>query len=84
MDIRKLQRVIVDGLEDVKAQNIVVFNTEHLSALFERPRQTRARTSGNARGRSSILDTPRGGRLMCRPYRTGPHLSLALRGVSQA
>jgi len=36
MDIRKLQRVIVDGLEDVKAQNIAVFNTEHLSALFER------------------------------------------------
>ncbi|MEO6362400.1 MAG: ribosome silencing factor [Caldimonas sp.] len=36
MDIRKLQRVIVDGLEDVKAQNIVVFNTEHLSPLFER------------------------------------------------
>ena len=36
MDIRKLQRAIVDGLEDVKAQNIVVFNTEHLSALFVR------------------------------------------------
>ena len=36
MDIRKLQRAIVDGLEDVKAQNILVFNTEHLSALFER------------------------------------------------
>jgi ribosome-associated protein len=36
MDIRKLQRVIVDGLEDVKAQNILVFNTEHLSSLFER------------------------------------------------
>jgi ribosome-associated protein len=36
MDIRKLQRVIVDGLEDVKGQNIVVFNTEHLSSLFER------------------------------------------------
>src|SRR3954467_3560482 len=36
MDIRKLQRAIVDGLEDVKAQNIVVFNTEHLSSLFER------------------------------------------------
>ena len=36
MDIRKLQRTIVDGLEDVKAQNILVFNTEHLSALFER------------------------------------------------
>ena len=36
MDIRKLQRVIVDGLEDVKAQHILVFNTEHLSSLFER------------------------------------------------
>ena len=36
MDIRKLQRAIVDGLEDVKAQNILVFNTEHLSSLFER------------------------------------------------
>jgi len=36
MDIRKLQRAIVDGLEHVKAHNIVVFNTEHLSPLFER------------------------------------------------
>ncbi|MFZ2649336.1 MAG: ribosome silencing factor [Burkholderiaceae bacterium] len=36
MDIRKLQRAIVDGLEEVKAQNIVVFNTEHLTPLFER------------------------------------------------
>ncbi len=36
MDIRKLQRAIVDGLEDVKAQHVVVFNTEHLSPLFER------------------------------------------------
>jgi ribosome-associated protein len=36
MDIRKLQRAIVDGLEDVKAQNIVVFNTEAMSPLFER------------------------------------------------
>jgi ribosome-associated protein len=36
MDIRKLQRAIVDGLEDVKAQNIAVFNTEHLTPMFER------------------------------------------------
>ncbi len=36
MDIRKLQRAIVDGLEDTKAQNIRVFNTEHLTPLFER------------------------------------------------
>lgn len=49
-DIQKLQRTIVDGLEDVKAQDIVVFNTEQLSPLFERVivasgtsnRQTRA------------------------------------------
>jgi ribosome-associated protein len=36
MDIRKLQRAIVDGLEDVKGQHIAVFNTEHLSSMFER------------------------------------------------
>jgi ribosome-associated protein len=35
-DVTKLQRAIVDGLEDVKAQDIQVFDTEHLSALFER------------------------------------------------
>lgn len=35
-DTTKLQRAIVDGLEDVKAQDIQVFDTEHLSALFER------------------------------------------------
>jgi ribosome-associated protein len=50
MDIRKLQRVVVDALEDVKAQDIAVFNTEANSNLFERViiasgtsnRQTRA------------------------------------------
>ncbi len=49
-DIQRLQRAIVDGLEDVKGQDISVFNTEHLSPLFERVvlasgtsnRQTRA------------------------------------------
>ena len=54
MDIRKLQRAIVDGLENVKGQNIVVFNTEHLSPLFERViiasgtsnRQTKALAQG--------------------------------------
>ena len=35
-DTQKLQRAIVDGLEDVKAQDIQIFDTEHLSALFER------------------------------------------------
>ena len=35
-DVQKLQRAIVDGLEDVKAQDVQVFDTEHLSPLFER------------------------------------------------
>jgi ribosome-associated protein len=50
MDIKKLQRVVVDALEDVKAQNIKVFNTVGLSDMFDRVvlasgtsnRQTRA------------------------------------------
>jgi ribosome-associated protein len=36
MEIQKLQRAIVDGLEDVKAQDIKVFNTSHLTSLFDR------------------------------------------------
>ncbi len=35
-DLQKLQRTVVDALEDVKAQDLVVFDTEHLSSLFER------------------------------------------------
>jgi len=35
-DVQKLQRTVVDALEDVKAQELVVFDTEHLSSLFER------------------------------------------------
>jgi ribosome-associated protein len=35
-NIQKLQRAIVDGLEDVKAQDIQVFDTEHITSLFER------------------------------------------------
>jgi ribosome-associated protein len=35
-DTAKLQRTIVDALEDVKAQEIAVFDTEHLTAMFER------------------------------------------------
>src|SRR6478609_1461737 len=59
-DTQKLQRAIVDGLEDVKGQDIQVFNTEHLSPLFERVivasgtsnRQTRALAS-------SVMDAVR-------------------------
>jgi ribosome-associated protein len=53
MDIRKLQRVIVDALDDVKAQDIRVFNTTGQTELFDRVilatgtsnRQTRALAS---------------------------------------
>jgi len=56
MDIRKLQRVIVDALEDVKGQDIKVFNTTQLSDMFDRVviasgtsnRQTRALASSVA------------------------------------
>src|SRR5690606_11735310 len=50
MDLRKQQRAVIDALEDVKAQDIKVFNTTHLTSLFDRVvvasatsnRQTRA------------------------------------------
>jgi ribosome-associated protein len=50
MDLQKLQRVVVDALEDVKAQDIKVFNTIGISDMFDRVilasgssnRQTRA------------------------------------------
>ena len=53
MDIRRLQRLVVDALEDVKAQDIKVFNTTTLTDLFDRVivasgtsnRQTRALAS---------------------------------------
>lgn len=36
MDIKKLQTLVVDALEDVKAQEIRVFDTSHLTSLFDR------------------------------------------------
>jgi ribosome-associated protein len=36
MDNKKLQRLVVDALEDVKAQDIEVYNTTELSDLFDR------------------------------------------------
>jgi ribosome-associated protein len=36
MTITKLQRTVVDALEDIKAQDIQVFNTTELSDLFDR------------------------------------------------
>lgn len=50
MDIRKLQKIVVSALEDIKAKEIDVINTTKLTALFDRiviasadsGRQTRA------------------------------------------
>ncbi|MDQ2821294.1 MAG: ribosome silencing factor [Pseudomonadota bacterium] len=36
MDIKKLQTLVVDALEDVKGQDIQVFDTVHLTSLFDR------------------------------------------------
>ncbi len=50
MELRKLQRIVIDALEDVKAVDIRVFDTSKLTDLFDRViiatgnsnRQTRA------------------------------------------
>jgi len=36
MDIKKLQTLVVDALEDVKGQDIALFDTTHLTSLFDR------------------------------------------------
>ncbi len=56
MDINHLTEIVVNALEDVKAKDIKVFNTEHLTDQFERVviasgnsnRQTRALASSVA------------------------------------
>jgi len=59
-DIQKLQRAIVDGLEDVKGQEIVVFDTEHLSSLFERVIIASGTSNRQTKGlASSVLDAVR-------------------------
>jgi len=36
MDIKKLQQVAIDALDDLKGQNIIAINTEATSPMFER------------------------------------------------
>ena len=36
MDIKKLQTTVIDALEDIKAQDIKLFDTTHLTSLFDR------------------------------------------------
>ncbi len=63
--LQRLQRAVVDALEDVKAQDIKVFNTSHLTSLFDRViiasgtsnRQTRA-LANSVRDKASELKVP--------------------------
>ena len=65
MDLTKLQRAVIDALEDVKAQDIKVFNTTHLTGLFDRVvivsgtsnRQTRA-LANSVREKARELNVP--------------------------
>jgi ribosome-associated protein len=36
MDIKKLQSLVIDALEDIKGQDIALFDTMHLTSLFDR------------------------------------------------
>ena len=36
MNLTQQQRLVIDALEDVKAQDIKVFNTSHMTGLFDR------------------------------------------------
>lgn len=36
MEIEKLQALVIDALEDVKAADIALFDTSNLTSLFER------------------------------------------------
>ncbi len=53
MDIQKMQRIVVDALEDVKAQDIKVFNTTHLTSLFDRVIITSATSNRQTRALAS-------------------------------
>src|SRR5471030_1682111 len=52
MDIKKLQSLVVDALEDVKAQDIALFDTTHLTSLFDRI----AIASGTSNRQTKALD----------------------------
>ncbi|MGE4370290.1 MAG: ribosome silencing factor [Burkholderiaceae bacterium] len=64
MNLQKLQRLVIDALEDVKAQDIKVFNTTDITGMFDRVviatgssnRQTRALAS-------SVIDAARAHKL---------------------
>ena len=36
MDIKKLQKIVIDALENVKAQDLQVYDTSHMTSMFDR------------------------------------------------
>ena len=50
MNIETLQRLVIDALEDVKAQDIKVFSTTHMTGLFDRV----AIASGTSNGKPAL------------------------------
>ena len=56
MNITKQQRAIVDALEDVKAQDIKVFDTTHLTGLFDRVIIASATSNRQTRALASSVD----------------------------
>lgn len=66
MDTQKLQRVVIDALENVKAQDITVLNTTHLTSLFDRVIIASATSTRHTRAlAASVADAVRenGGRV---------------------
>ena len=53
MNLQRMQRLVIDALEDVKAQDIKVFNTSHLTGLFDRVMIASAASNRQARAISS-------------------------------
>ena len=56
MDINKQQRAVIDALEDVKAQDIKVFNTTHLTGLFDRVIIASGTSNRQTRGLASSVE----------------------------
>lgn len=58
MDIQKSQRIVIDALEDVKAREIKIFNTSHLTSLFDRVIICSATSSRQTRSIArNVIDT---------------------------
>jgi ribosome-associated protein len=55
MDLRKLQRLVIDAIEDIKGQDVQVFNTTGLTDLFDRVILVSGTSNRQTRGIASHL-----------------------------